>query len=55
MQEVKNFALVGQRFNDIQVARKNNSQLGDKPKGYIIKYTDKIENFFEKIQSFNFF
>lgn len=55
MQEVKNFSLQGQNFESIQMGWKNSSVLGDKPKGYLIRYTDKIDNFFEKIQTFSFF
>jgi hypothetical protein len=55
MQEVKNFTIQGQSFDTIQIAWKNSSSLGEDPKGYIIRYTDRIENFFERIQTFSFF
>jgi hypothetical protein len=55
MQEVKNFSLQGQSFDALQIAWTNSNTLGEQPKGYIIRYTDKIENFFEKVQIFSFF
>ena len=54
-QEVKNFATEGQSFDNIQMSWKNSQQLGEAVNGYIIRYTDKITTFFEKVQYLGIF
>jgi len=53
--EVKNFKTEGQSFDSLQLARKNNIAMGENVSGYVIKISYKIDNFFEKFKTFNFF
>ncbi len=45
----------GQSFDTLQLAWENNGSLGENVSGYIIKFTHKVNNFLDKIQTFNFF
>lgn len=53
--EVKNFKTQGQSFDSLQLTRKNSISLGENISGYVIKLSYKVDNFFEKIRTFNFF
>jgi hypothetical protein len=54
-QEVKNFETQGQTFDTLQLGWKNSISLGDNVDGYIIKFTHKIDNFFDRVQTYSFF
>jgi len=53
--EVKNFVTQGQSYDSLQLSRRNSIVWGEAVSGYIIKITYKIDNFLEKVKSFNFF
>lgn len=53
--EVKNFKTQGQSFDSLQLTRKNSVALGENISGYIIKFTYKVDTFFDKVRTFNFF